>query len=86
MLRFAKSLPRAGVVPVRAMSALRSRMMSVKVDGDKAQVEIAPLQCYKTDGPASNWVDTTVNQPALPPRLSRTPHPCRACSDARMHF
>ena len=67
MLRFAKSLPRAGVAPVRAMSALRSRMMSVKVDGDKAQVEIAPLQCYKTDGPASNWVDTTVNQPALPP-------------------
>lgn len=37
-----------------------SRWLGVKVNGDKAQVEIAPLPGYKTDGPASCWVDTTV--------------------------
>mmetsp|Transcript_27418 Transcript_27418/g.42814 ORF Transcript_27418/g.42814 Transcript_27418/m.42814 type:complete len:399 (-) Transcript_27418:185-1381(-) len=35
-----------------------SRGMAVKVTGDKAQVEVLPYSCYKTEGPKSLWVDT----------------------------
>ncbi|EKX43264.1 hypothetical protein GUITHDRAFT_95428, partial [Guillardia theta CCMP2712] len=41
-----------------AISLQLARSMAVKVNGDKGQVEISPVQCYKTDGP-SLWVDTT---------------------------
>lgn len=37
----------------------QSRSMAVKVDGDKAQIEYAPCETYKNDGPATNWVETT---------------------------
>mmetsp|Transcript_34108 Transcript_34108/g.70445 ORF Transcript_34108/g.70445 Transcript_34108/m.70445 type:complete len:417 (+) Transcript_34108:16-1266(+) len=39
--------------------ALGSRSMTVKVNGDKAEIEYAPCQTYKNDGPATNWIDTT---------------------------
>ena len=32
---------------------------NIIANGDKAQVEVSPVQCYKTDGPKSLWVDTT---------------------------
>jgi len=47
------------VAAARRGAPAATRGMAVKVNGDKAQVEVAPLQCYKTDGPKSLWVDTT---------------------------
>lgn len=49
----------AAASAVRRASATGVRALAVKVNGDKAQVEVAPVQCYKNDGPKSLWVDTT---------------------------
>jgi hypothetical protein len=51
-----------------------SRWLGVKVTGDKAQVEIAPLPAYKTDGPASTWVDTTVSSLTPPGNSTVIPY------------
>jgi len=53
------AVSRAAVAAARRGAPAAARGMAVKVNGDKAQVEVSPLQCYKTDGPKSLWVDTT---------------------------
>ena len=70
MLRsLARSIPNGAVLARHARPAafIQAKNFSVKVDGDKAQVEIAPILAYKTDGPSSLWVDTTVLLPPSPP-------------------
>ena len=52
----------AAAAAVRRASATGVRALAVKVNGDKAQVEVAPVQCYKNDGPKSLWVDTTKDE------------------------
>jgi hypothetical protein len=60
MRAFAQVIHLAKPMAKASAAANASRSLAVKVNGDKAQVEIAPLPAYKTEGPSSVWVDTTV--------------------------
>jgi hypothetical protein len=57
---FAQAIHLAKPMAKASAAVNASRSLAVKVNGDKAQVEIAPLPAYKTEGPSSVWVDTTV--------------------------